>query len=131
MFNKENNIFGYMFTIFSGILVGAGVSLAFYAGIIPTIIVLPIVTLIFSILSTILIALGYYYHKHSCVTDYLIASIVGAIISSSFALAATSLVPAAITSAILVGIVAIFLTVNIIFSISSFLCLISSRRKIE
>ena len=129
MFNKENNIFDYIFAILTSILIATGVAVSFYAELIPTIIVLPIITLIFGILSIILIAVGYYYRKYLCVTEHLIASIVGSIISSSFAIAAISLTSGALTSSILVGIVAFFLTINLIFSIASMLCLMISRRR--
>lgn len=134
MFNKENNICCCMFTTFASVLVGLGIAAAFFAGIIPAIIVLPIITLIVAILSIILIAFVFYGNRGKgcfCVTECIITSIIGAVISSIFALTVTALTVGTLAAAILIGVVAFFLVTNSVNTINLIMCLICTRRKCE
>lgn len=134
MFNKENTICCCIFTIIASLLVGVGVAASFFAGVIPAIVVLPIITLIVAILSIILIVFVFYGNRGKgcfCVNECLIASVIGAVVSSIFALTVTALAVGVVAAAILVGVVAFFLIVNLVNVISLIICLICTRRKCE
>lgn len=131
MFNKENTVCCCIFTIIAGLLAGVGIAATFFAGLVVSIPVLLIVTLVFGVLSLLFIAFQYFCNREEschCINNCLIASTVGSIISSIFALALTTLAAGAIPAAILVGVVAFFLVTNIIFAISAILCFLCIRR---
>ena len=131
MFNKENNVCCCIFTIIAGLIAGAGIAATFFAGLVVSIPVLLIVTLVFGVLSLLFIAFQFFSNREEschCIDNCLIASTVGSIITSIFALALTTLAAASIPAAILVGAVAFFLVTNLIFVISAILCFLCVRR---
>lgn len=130
MFNKENNICCCIFTIIAGLLAAAGIAAAFFAGLVASITVLLILTLVFGILALLFIAFQFLCNREEschCINNCLIASTVGAIVTSIFALALTSLT-VSVPVAILIGVVAFFLVTNLIFAISAILCFLCVRR---
>lgn len=131
MFNKENNVCCCIFAIISGLLAGVGIAATFFAGLVVSIPVLLIVTLVFGVLSLLFIAFQYFCNREEschCINNCLIASTIGSIITSIFALALTTLAAGAIPAAILVGVVTFFLVTNIISVISAILCFLCIRR---
>lgn len=131
MFNKDNNICCCIFTIITGLLSAAGIAAAFFAGLVVSIPVLLIVTLVLGIFSLLFVAFQFLCNREEgchCINSCLTASTVGAIVTSIFALALTALPTATIAVAILIGAVAFFLITNLVYLISAIICLLCIRR---
>lgn len=128
-FNKENSICCCVLSILSALLVAAGVASVFFAGLISSILTLIIITLILGIIGILFIFVplicprnNYYnYIEKVC----LVTSSVGAIVSSSFALAVSSLATGSLATSILIGVVAFFLIIQLINLINLVVAIIS------
>lgn len=107
-----------LFTILTSLIVAGAIAAVFFAGIIPSIPVLLYITLIVGLAGLLYLEISYYCsEKKYCtypVDKCLIASLVGSVITSLFALTVTSLATGSIPVAILIGAVAFFLVSTII-----------------
>jgi len=132
MGNKDNNGCCCALTIIGSLIGAAGIAALFFAGLIASITALSVITLIFGIISLLVVIFLVYCNRDEgcfCVgKSCLIATLVGSIITSSFALAATALAAASIPAAILVGAVTFFLIANLINLIKTIVCVICLRR---
>lgn len=132
MCNKENNECCCALTIIGSLLLAAGVAAVFYSGIVTSILTLIIITLIFGILSLLtLIFLLYCNREEACFCinkTCLVTTLIGSIISSSFALAITSLSAFSIPVAILIGVVTFFLITNLVNLAKAIICIICIKR---
>lgn len=129
MYKEKSNCCSCIFNIISSLLVATGIAAVFFAGLVTSIQTLIYITLILGILGLITsLALVFCGRKHFCNcinSTNIITSSVGAIISSAFALAITSLEIASIPVAILIGVVAFFLvslTIDLIEILVCFSC---------
>lgn len=132
MYKEKSNCCSCFFSILSSLLVAAGISAVFYTGIVTAIPVLIYITLVLGILAFIgLIVLACCGKRFLCScanTTTIVASSVGAIISSSFALAITTLATFSVPVAILIGVVAFFLVSLIISVIELLLCIFCNTK---
>ncbi len=132
MCNKETNECCCALTIIASILGAVGIAAVFYAGLVTSILTLIIITLIFGILSLLTVIFLLYSNKEEgcfCLSKTcLITTLIGSIISSSFALAITSLATFSIPVAILIGVVAFFLITNLISLAKTIICIICIKR---
>lgn len=116
--NRENTTCCCLFTIVGSLLAAVGIAAVFFAGLITAIVALLYITLILGLAGILYLEISYYCSERrfcSCPVDVcLIASSVGAIITSIFALTITTLAAASIPAAILIGAVAFFLISTII-----------------
>ena len=132
MCNKEDNACCCILTIIGSLLLAAGVAAVFYTGIVTSILTLIILTLIFGILSLLtLIFLLYCKREEGCFCinkNCLVTTTIGSIISSSFALAITSLATFSVPVAILIGVVIFFLFTNLVNLAKTIICLICIKR---
>ena len=116
--NRDNTTCCCLFTIVGSLLAAAGIAAVFFAGLITAVAALLYITLILGLAGVLYLEISYYCSDRrfcSCPIDVcLIASSVGAIITSIFALTIATLASGSIPAAILVGAVAFFLIATII-----------------
>lgn len=129
---KSNNCSCKLFNFIASLLSAVGIAAVFYTGLVATIAVLNYITLILGILGLIGI-FAIIFGTPKCICDCinttnLVSSSVGAIITSAFALAVTSLPTFTIAVAILIGIVAFFLVSLIISIIELLICIFCNKR---
>lgn len=131
--NKDQNICCCIFSIIAGLVLSVAIAAAFFAGIVATISVLFYVTLIVGILGFIFLIFSLLCSKkESCKcfdSSCLVASFVGSIITSIFALTATTIASGSFSTAILVGAVAFFLFFSLLNLIKTFICLSCNNRE--
>lgn len=124
---KCNNCSCKLFNILSSLLVAVGIASVFYIGLITSISVLIYITLVLGILGLIgLLAIIFGTPRYICDCinkTSLISSSIGAIITSAFALALTSLATFSIPIAILIGVIAFFLVSLVISIIELLICI--------
>lgn len=129
--NKDNNLCCCIFNIIASLLVAAGVAAIFFAGLITSITFLLYITLILGILGIVtFLGLVLCSKKNRCEcieNSCLVASSVGAIITSIFALAATGLATLSVAAAILIGSVTFFLIYTLISLINMLICKICKK----
>ena len=129
---KCNNCSCKLFNILSSLLVAVGIAVVFYIGLITAIPVLIYITLILGILGLIgllVIIFGTPRYICDCINKTsLISSSIGAIITSAFALALTSLATFTIPVAILIGVVAFFLVSLVISIIELLICIFCNQK---
>lgn len=129
---KCNNCSCKLFSILSSLLVAIGIAVVFYIGVITSILVLVYITLILGILGLIgLLVIIFDTPKYICDCinrTNLISSSIGAIITSAFALALTSLSTFSIPIAILIGIIAFFLVSLVISIIELLICIFCNSK---
>ena len=130
MYKEKSNTCSCIFNIISSLLVAAGIAAIFFSGLIGTIEVLIFITLILGILALIgllVVIFGRNRFLCNCITDsFLVTSIIGAIITSVFALTIT-LTTGIVTVAILIGAVTFFLVSLIISLIEILICILCAR----
>lgn len=127
MCNKDNCCIYDILNIVISLIAGVGVASVFFTGTVASITVLLYITLILGILGLIgaFVSSIINHHKHCVIYSNLINSSIGAIITSSFALAVSSLILTSLPFSILIGTVAFFLTfllINIIIAILHNIC---------
>jgi len=124
--NKEaNSLCCCIFTIITSLLSAAGISALFFSSLITSVTALLVVTLVLGILGLLYVLFTTFcgkkyqckYIKESC----LIPTSIGAIITTVFALTATSLA-VSVTTSILIGAVGFFLVANLINLVNVVLC---------
>lgn len=124
---KCNNCSCKLFNILSSLLVAVGIASVFYIGLITSISVLIYITLVLGILGLIgLLAIIFGTPRYICDCinkTSLISSSIGAIITSAFALALTSLATFSIPIAILIGVISFFLVSLVISIIELLICI--------
>lgn len=129
---KSNNCSCKLFNFIASLLSAVGIAAVFYTGLVTTIAVLNYITLILGILGLIgIFAIIFGTPKYICDcinTTNLVSSSVGAIITSAFALAVTSLPTFTIAVAILIGTVAFFLVSLIISIIELLICIFCNKK---
>lgn len=129
---KSNNCSYKLFNFIASLLSAVGIASVFFIGLVTSIPVLAYITLILGILGLIgllVIIFGTPKYICDCInTTTLVASSVGAIITSAFALAITSLATFTIPVAILIGVVAFFLVSLIISIIELLMCIFCYKK---
>ncbi len=132
MYREKSNNCSCLFNIISSLIVAVAVAGVFFAGLITSIVALVYITLILGILGLIgLILVGIFCKKSICTcvsSTGFITSIIGSIITSSFALAVTALAAASLPAAILVGAVAFFLVSFLINVIDIIICIFCNTK---
>ena len=127
MCKESKNSCCCIFSIVSILITGIGIASIFYGGLIISVPALLYVTLILGIIALLYIIFtalcGNKFKCEEIKNECLIVSSVGAIITSTFALTATTLATFSLASALLIGAVAFFLNSTII----SLLTIILSR----
>lgn len=116
-FSKGNNLCCCIITILSALIAGAGIAAIFFTGLLTSIIALPIVTLIVGVIGLIVILFSGIFCRNNCSNVKkvcIIPALVGAIVTSAFALSATALTVGIVGTAILIGAVAFFLVLSLI-----------------
>lgn len=117
MNKSTNNPCCCLFSIVGTLLAAIGIAAIFYSGLITTIPILLYATLVLGILVLLYVFVtAFCGGKHQCAIlndSCLITAAVGSIITSVFALAATSLVVGSLSVGILIGAVAYFLISNL------------------
>ena len=117
MNKSTNNPCCCLFSIVGTLLAAVGIAAIFYSGLITTIATLLYVTLVLGILVLLYVVItAFCGGRHQCAIlndSCLITAAVGSIITSVFALAATTLVAGSLSVGILIGAVAYFLISNI------------------
>lgn len=130
MYREKSNTCSCTFNIITSLLVATGIAAVFFSGLIGAIEVLIFITLILAILALIgllIVIFGRNRFLCDCITNsFLVTSIIGAIITSVFALTIT-LATATVTVAILIGTVAFFLVSLIISLIDILICILCTR----
>jgi len=116
--NKEtNSSCCCIFSILSAILVGVSISAIFFTGLITSIITLVYITLVVGILALLYVLFtAFYGGKRNCNSlnnSCLATTSIGSIVTSIFALTATSLATFSIPVAILIGVIAFFFISNL------------------
>lgn len=132
MKKEENCFYCPVITILGTLLSAAGIAAIFYAGLIASITTLLYVTLILGVLGLLFVLFKIFCSgkfecqciKESC----LIPTSVGAIITSIFALTATTLATASIATSILIGAVSFFLVSVIIGIINYITCIFCDKK---
>lgn len=132
MKKEENCFYCPVITVLVTLLSAAGIAAIFYAGLIASITTLLYVTLILGILGLLFVLFKIFCSgkfecqciKESC----LIPTSVGAIITSIFALTATTLATASIATAILIGAVSFFLVSVIIGILNYIICIFCNKK---
>lgn len=132
MCKEKSNNCSCIFNIISSVIVAVAVAVVFYTGIVTSIAALIYITLILGILGLIGLVIATIFCKKyvcSCVssTNFVTTSI-GAIITSAFALAVTTLSTFSVPVAILIGTVAFFLVSFLISAIELLVCLFCNRK---
>ena len=129
---KSNSYSCKLFNVLSSLLVAVGIASVFFIGLISSISVLVYITLILGILGFIgLLAIIFGTPKYICDCinkTCLISSSVGAIITSAFALALTSVATFTIPVAILIGVLSFFLVSLIISIIELLICIFCDQK---
>lgn len=123
--HKSNNICCCVFSIIASLLAGAGIAALFVTGLLTSVTSLVIVTLILGILGLLYVIFTLFCgtkHQCNCIKkSCLVATTVGSIVTSIFALTASSL-PVSISVAIFIGVVVFFLVSNLISLVNVILC---------
>lgn len=121
-----------LFNILSSLIAAVGIAAVFYTGLVTTISVLFYITLVLGVLGFIgLLAIIFGTPKFicNCISNTtLISSSIGAIITSAFALALTSVATFTIPVAILVGAVVFFLVSLVISIIDLLICIFCNSK---
>ena len=129
---KSNSYSCKLFNVLSSILVAVGIASVFFIVLISSISVLVYITLILGILGFIgLLTIIFGTPKYICDCinkTCLISSSVGAIITSAFALALTSVATFTIPVAILIGVLSFFLVSLIISIIELLICIFCDQK---
>lgn len=124
---KSNNCSYELFNFIASLLSAVGITAVFYIGLVASISVLVYITLILGILGfagLLAIIFGTPRYICNCINiTKLVASSIGAIITSAFALAITSLATFSLPVAILIGAIAFFLVSLIISIIELLICI--------
>lgn len=111
----KNNACCCVYSILASIIGGIGIAAAAFAGIIPSVLALIIVTLVLGAISLVaLVVKTLCGRKRDGIDVCYIAAMVGAIVTSLFALTAIALPGATVAVALLIGAVAYFLIATII-----------------
>ncbi len=123
---KNKNIFCLLFNVITSLIAAAGIAGVFFLGLIASVPALLFITLILGIIGILAIILSFVCNKREkceCLeSGCLIASTVGSVITSIFALTVTSLPTFTVGVAILVGAVAFFLVYQIINLANLLIC---------
>ena len=132
MCREKSNSCSCVFGIISSLLVAVGIAAVFFSGLLTSIAALIYITLILGILGLIgLVIAGILCKKPICNcvnSTHFVASAIGSIITSAFALAVTSLVAASVPAAILIGAVAFFLVSFLINAIELLICVFCNTK---
>lgn len=116
--NKTNNACCCIFSIIASLIAAVGIAAVFYTGLIVSVATLIYFTLILGILGILYILFTVFcsgrYQCNALQNSCLIATTVGSIVTSAFALSLTTLATESITVAFLIGAVAFFLITNLI-----------------
>lgn len=123
---RQNNSCCCLITIIGSLLAAAGIAAIFFSGLIISIQTLIYITLILGILLLIYILIAVFCCRRCHVDLCLVAASVGSIVTSVFALTATSLAILTITTAILVGAIAFFLMIDLIYIVCALVSMNSS-----
>ena len=132
MCKEKGNGCSCLFNIISSVIVAVTIAVVFYAGVVTSIAALIYITLILGILGLIGLVIAAVFCKKSlcnCIssTSFVTTSI-GAIITSAFALAATTLAASSVPVAILIGVVAFFLVYYLITVVELLICLFCNTK---
>ena len=110
-----NNVLYFIYYILSALILGVGVAAVFYGGLIASITIFLYITLILGILGFLYILIKAFTGGKKQKKSYALISIIGAIVTSIFALTSTGLIAAATTPAILIGAVAFFFATTLFY----------------
>ncbi len=129
---KQNSICNCILNVLFSLFAGIGIAAVFFTGLLTSISILIYITLILGILGIISIIVSIVCNKNKncdCIINAnLIPSSVGAVITSIFALAVTTLPTLTIATAILIGIVAFFLVYLLISALTTIICVLCNNR---
>ncbi len=132
MYKEKSNSCSCIFNIISSVIAAVGIAGVFYAGLVTTIAALIYITLILGILGLVgIIIAGVFCKKGICDcinSSFFVTSSIGAIITSIFALAITSLTTLSVPVALLIGAVAFFLVSFLISAIELLICLFCNKK---